>query len=112
MRLDATEIDARERAKHTMTQSNRVLARSSATAEWPVLRTAANLEDILTYQALDCHLNDRNGDDGLRGILVRFRRGCLRNGNHAQGRQQARKLPTTETPPAEAATIHGSSVRS
>jgi len=32
-------------------------------------------------------------DNGWRGTRVWFRRGCLRDGNYFQGRQQARKLP-------------------
>lgn len=36
---------------------------------------------------------EHRGSDGYRGIGVWFRRGSLRDGYHAQGWQQARKLP-------------------
>lgn len=36
---------------------------------------------------------EHRGCDGYRGIGVWFRRGSLRDGYHAQGWQQARKLP-------------------
>ena len=38
-----------------------------------------------------------HGSDGWRGIGVQFRRGSLGNGYHIQGRQQARKLPNSDT---------------
>ena len=41
------------------------------------------------------------GAHGWRGIRVRFRRGSPRNGCHFQGRQQARKLPTSQKSASE-----------
>ena len=61
---------------------------------------------VSALSAVDYGVVDHNGNNGQRGIGVRFRRGSLKDGYHDQGWQQARKLPNTDVH-GEAATRHG-----
>ncbi|XP_024153983.2 chitin synthase chs-2-like [Oryzias melastigma] len=57
----------------------------------PWQRRLFRMSALSTFDGTFCAYH---GDNGKRGIRIRFRRGSLRNCYHIQGRQQQRKLPT------------------